>query len=347
MPEKDIVVIGASAGGIYALRELVGALPDGFRAAVFVVMHTSPQSPGVLGEILARAGSLPAANARNGERIEPGRIYVAPPDHHLVLEPGVVRVTRGPKENRFRPAVDPLFRSAAQVYGPRVTGVILTGGLDDGTSGLWAVKRLGGTAVVQDPGEAFVPSMPLSALAHVEVDYCLPLAEIAPLLVRLAAAPDPRPAGEEGELPVAQEVNKGLDVEIRIAKEEGALEAGVIKLGEPSPLACPECHGVLLRLKEGERERYRCHTGHAYSAESLLSEIRDASETALWNAIRSFEEGVLLMSHLAEHLRASGDARAAAFTAELREAQRQVETLRRMVMSPGRAAGGNGGGPPA
>src|SRR5215210_6092081 len=177
MPGRDIVVVGTSAGGVEALRVLVGGLPADFAGSVFVVMHTAPDSPGVLAQILDRSGPLPAANASNRERIRPGRIYVAPPDSHLLLEPGVVRVTHGPKENRFRPAIDPLFRSAAQTYGPQAIGVILTGGLDDGTAGLWAIKRLGGTALVQDPEEALVDSMPRSALRHVEVDYCLPLVE--------------------------------------------------------------------------------------------------------------------------------------------------------------------------
>src|SRR5215207_10858312 len=187
MSGRDIVVIGTSAGGVEALRALVGGLPADFPGSVFVVMHTAPDSPGVLAQILERSGPLPAAHASNRERIRPGRVYVAPPDMHLLLEPGVMRLTRGPKENRFRPAIDPLFRSAAAVYGPRVVGIILTGGLDDGTSGLWAVKRLGGVAVVQDPDEAFMPSMPQSALEQVEGDYKLPVAEIPGGLARLAS----------------------------------------------------------------------------------------------------------------------------------------------------------------
>src|SRR5687767_3732333 len=157
MAVDRIVVIGASAGGVDALRAIVAALPADFPAPICVVVHTSPQSPSILDQILDRAGPLTAAAACNGERIRPGRIYVAPPDCHLVIEPGVLRVTRGPKENRFRPAVDPLFRSAAQVYGPAATGVVLTGNLDDGTAGLWAIKQLGGISIVQDPADALFP----------------------------------------------------------------------------------------------------------------------------------------------------------------------------------------------
>src|SRR5690242_679845 len=162
--QKDIVVIGTSAGGIEALRALAAALPHGFPGSILAVQHTSPDSPGVLAEILSRSGPLPATCVTDSEIIRPGRIYVPAPDHHLLVQSGVARATRGPKENRFRPAVDPLFRSAAQSYGPRVVGVILTGSLDDGTAGLFAVKKLGGTAIVQDPQDALFPSMPLSAL---------------------------------------------------------------------------------------------------------------------------------------------------------------------------------------
>ena len=278
---RDIIVIGASAGGIEALRGLVAGLPADLAASVFVVLHTSADSPGLLAEILARAGALPALNATEGERIRPGQIYVAPPDHHLLIEPGVVRVTRGPRENRFRPAIDPLFRSAAQTYGPRVVGVILSGYLDDGTAGLWVVKRLGGAAVVQDPADALVDSMPRSALRHVEVDYCVPLAEMAELLLRLTDEP-----GDVG----AYEMPEEPRIEVSIAKAEQALEAGVLRLGEPSNYACPECHGVLLQLNEENRIRFRCHTGHAYSAESLVAEMDEAIEESLWNAIRSVEE---------------------------------------------------------
>lgn len=291
---KDIIVIGTSAGGIEALRQLVGALPHDLQASIFVVLHTSPESPGLLADILDRYGNLAALTAKDGERIQKGRLYVPPPDRHLLVEPGVVRVTRGPKENRFRPAIDPLFRSAAQTYGPRVIGVILTGYLDDGTAGLWTVKQLGGTAVVQDPKDALVPFMPLNALIHVKVDYCLPLQEIAPLLVRLTTAA----TEDKGVFPVPKEV----EIEVNIAKEQKAIDAGVLSLGEPSNYACPECHGVLLQMKEGTLFRFRCHTGHAYSLESLLADITEKMDDALWNSIRAFEEGELFMRHMAEHL---------------------------------------------
>jgi two-component system chemotaxis response regulator CheB len=325
MSGKDIVVVGTSAGGVEALRTLVGGLPADFPGSVFVVMHTAPDSPGVLAQILDRAGPLPASHAENRERIRPGRVYVAPPDSHLLLEPGIVRVTHGPKENRFRPAVDPLFRSAAQVFGPRVVGVVLTGGLDDGTSGLWAIKRLGGTAVVQDPDEAFMPSMPLSAINRVEVDYTLPVAQVAPLLARLASTS----VAEQGGYEVPEE----LKIEVGIAKEDRGLDLGLAKIGTPSIFACPECHGTLLQLKENGRTRYRCHTGHAYSADSLLSEITEGVEVSLWNAIRSIDESVMLLRHMAEHVREAenGAEVAEQFLEKAKEAERRSRLVRRAV----------------
>ena len=325
MAGRDIIVVGTSAGGVEALRTLVTGLPQDFSGAVFVVMHTSPDSPRVLAQILDRWGPLPAGYATSGENIRPGHVYVAPPDRHLLVEPGRMRVTHGPRENRFRPAIDPLFRSAAQVYGPRVVGVVLTGGLDDGSSGLWAIKRLGGTAVVQDPEEAFMPSMPLSALGQVEVDYTLPLAEIAPLLVRLTRTS----VAEQGGYEVPEELN----IEVSIAKEERTRAGDLSKLGTPSVFACPECHGTLLQLKENGRTRYRCHTGHAFSADSLLAEITDNVETSLWNAIRAIDESAMLLRHMAEHVREAenGADVAEQFLEKAKEAERRSGIVRRAV----------------
>jgi two-component system, chemotaxis family, protein-glutamate methylesterase/glutaminase len=316
----DIIVVGASAGGIEALRTLIGALPADLSASLFIVVHTSPEAPSLLADILNASGKLPVTNATDGERIQKGRIYVAPPDRHLLVEPNRVRVTRGPKENRFRPAIDPLFRSAAQTYGPRVVGIILTGYMDDGTAGLWTVKQLGGTAIVQDPADALVPFMPLSALTHVKVDYCVPLEEIAPLLVSLTT----EAVEVEGEI----EVPKEVEIEINIAKEQKALDAGVLQLGEPSNYACPECHGVLLQMKDGTLFRFRCHTGHAYSVESLLADITEKMDDALWNSIRAFEEGELFMRHMAEHLSHGEGSHSESFLKRAEEAKRRANLMR-------------------
>lgn len=325
MPGRDIIVVGASAGGVEALRTLVASLPKEFPGTVFIVMHTAPDSPGVLAQILDRASPLPARVAANRERFRPGHVYVAPPDHHLLLEPGMMRLTRGPKENRFRPAIDPLFRSAAQVYGPRVVGVILTGGLDDGVSGLWAIKRLGGLAVVQHPDEAFMPSMPLNAIAQVEIDHTLPLAEIPPLLARLASTTIAAQGGYE--------VPEELNIEVKIAMEENALESGVMRLGSPSVFTCPECHGTLLQLKENGRTRYRCHTGHAFSADSLLADLTESVEETLWSAIRSIDESAMLMRHMAEHVREADTGAAERFIAKAHDAERRSGLVRKAVFA--------------
>jgi two-component system chemotaxis response regulator CheB len=325
-PAKHLVVVGASAGGIDALRELFSRFPADFAAPIAVVLHTSPQSPGILHEILSRAGPLPALSAASGMRIEPGHVYVAPPDHHLLVEPGRFIVTKGPRENRFRPAIDPLFRSAAQVYGPGAVGVVLTGNLDDGTAGLWAIKQLGGTAIVQDPHDALFPSMPTSAILNVTVDYVLPLAEIARVLARLTAGPVQPPA------PAPAATDGPVDIEIRIAKEEDPLDAGLERIATPSPFACPECHGVLLKLKEAGRTRFRCHTGHAYSLDSLVAEMDDAIEGAMWNAVRVLHEGAMLVSHMLQHLDGSQDEPARAALAErARDLHRRADTVREML----------------
>ena len=322
---NQIVVVGASAGGIEALRSLVSALPATFPTPICVVLHIAPESPGVLHEILSRAGPLVATNAVSGELLRAGRIYVAPPDCHLVIEPGKVCVTKGPKENRFRPAIDPLFRSAAQVYGPGVIGVVLTGSLDDGSGGLWAVKQLGGTAIVQDPAEALYPDMPRNAMRHVNVDHVVRLAEVAPLLVRLTAGPVQ--ARTPGPIP------PHVSTEVKIAMEQNPIDAGLEGIGEPSRFACPECHGVLLRIKDGANARFRCHTGHAYSGASLIAAVNEQIEGSLWTSIRALEEGQLLLCEMAVHLEATNSPHADELRARADEAKRHSDALRRIVTS--------------
>ena len=323
MPSRRVVVIGASSGGIEALRTVVSGLTPQFDAPICVVLHMAPDSPGMLGAILSGAGPLKAVMAEDGERLIEHHIYVAPPDHHLLLEPGTLRVTRGPKENRFRPAIDPLFRSAAQVYGPGAIGIVMTGRMDDGTAGLAAIKQLGGIAIVQDPKEALWPSMPASALRHVAVDYCLPLSGIAPLLTDILAEPV---VGRAEAMP------EELNVEVKIAKAENALEAGLGQIAEPSSFACPECHGVLLRLKRASPERFRCHTGHAFSADSLVGALNDDIEGALWSAVRALEEGALLLEELSRHTRDHHDAATAEqLAAQGAESRRQSEAVRQIL----------------
>jgi len=324
MAHRDIVVLGASAGGIEALSIVVGNLPRDFESAVFIAWHSPPFSRSLLPEVLERSARLPVAHAIHAEPVHNGRVYVAPPDHHMLLEEGRVRLTRGPKENRFRPAVDPLFRSAAYAYGPRVVGVVLSGALDDGTAGLWAIKDQGGKAIVQDPREARHPSMPLSALQHVEIDYKLPAAKIAGTLVALSR----EPVGDAGVFPISDK----LEIEARIERDGRSLEAGVLKLGQPSPFTCPECGGVLLQIKDGSLLRFRCHTGHAYSVDSLLASLAETGEKALWSAFRALEERVILLTHLSQHARENNQPeRAASLHVEAERAQERADVIRRMA----------------
>jgi two-component system chemotaxis response regulator CheB len=296
MPRRDIYVVGASVGGVVALQRLVSGLPSDFPGSVFVVLHMSPHSMGILPDILARAGPLPAGNAQHGEKIEPGRIYVAPPDRHLLLvQAGRMQLGHGPKENGFRPAVDPLFRSAAFTYGLRATGIVLTGGLDDGTAGLWAIKQAGGLAIVQDPAEAEAPSMPRSALRHVSVDYCLGIDAIAALLPKLAAEPYQVQPTAEGMLAMSKDVA----IEVRVAADERNREGGIIDLGTPSLFTCPECHGSLLEVRDAVPPRFRCHTGHAFTAVSLEAELSGNIEMTAWNTVRALEEHAMLLNEMA------------------------------------------------
>jgi len=305
MAKKDIVVIGASAGGMDALQKLVATLPAGTRASLFVVWHLSPGVRSVLPEVLTRNGPLPASHPKDGDRIEPGRIYVAPPDHHMLLERGYIRVAKGPKENRFRPAVDPLFRSAAYVFGTRAVGIVLSGALDDGTSGLWTIKMRGGTAVVQDPADAMHRSMPLNALENVQVDYKATAAEMGPLIAKLAL----EDSGPAIELP--ERDRHLLEHEVRIAQQEEALAEHILEYGELSPFTCPECHGVLTQLRDGRVVRYRCHTGHAFSASTLLEATTEQVEARLWDAVRAYDETIMLLNKMGEELVKAGNTKAA------------------------------------
>jgi len=323
--------MGASAGGFEAFKQVVEALPADFQASVFIVWHMAPDIRGVLPQVLNRVNTIYAAHAYDNEPIEPNRIYVAPPDHHLLVERGRVRVTRGPKENRFRPAVDPLFRSAAYAYDQCVIGVILSGALDDGTAGLWTVKHRGGVAIVQDPNDAQVPSMPENALREVGVDYVVPLAEVANLLVRLSQ----EAIEETEETPeVVMQEDKRTELEIRIAAQDNALEGGIMKFGELTPFTCPECHGVLSALKDGQRTRFRCHTGHAFSADALLATVTEQIEESLWSAIRGVEESVMLLNHLGDHFAEMNETPLAAlYFQKAKEAEARANLVRKAVLS--------------
>jgi two-component system, chemotaxis family, protein-glutamate methylesterase/glutaminase len=323
-PRHDIMVIGASAGGIGALKVLLEGLPPDLPAALFIVQHLAPEVTSYLPQILTRAGPLPAAHPQDGEPIRPGRIYVAPPDAHLTLGRGQVQVRKGTKEHGVRPAIDPLFRSAARAYGPRVVGVILSGLLDDGTAGLIAVKVEGGIAVVQDPAEAAFAAMPRHALRYLEVDYCRPLAEIPPVLVRLAQTPA---ATKESE----RTADMGEWTEALIQQQVTAVERGEV-IDRPALASCPDCGGIIWRFQEGEFTQLQCREGHRYTAESFLARQGEALEQALWAVVRMLDERATCIRALAHHARAHQDhAGAATWEREAHEVQRKAEVLRQLL----------------
>jgi two-component system chemotaxis response regulator CheB len=321
MKPRRLIVMGASAGGFDPLKVILAGLPADLAAAILIVVHIPPDSPGFLPRVFGRICALPVDHAMDGDPLRTGQVYFAPPDRHIVIEDGCVRVSRGPKENFSRPAIDPLFRSAAQYFGRRTIGVVLSGCLDDGTAGCWTIKRRGGVTIAQDPAEAIFPSMPRSACAYVEMDYCLPAREIATVLISQTAGLEPNTE----EHPVTKE----LEVETAIAKGGDALSLGVMDLGTSTPYTCPECHGVLLALKEGGTPRFRCHTGHAYSLSSLLSEVTSNGENSLWNATREIEEGIMLMEHASRHLLEKGNRSGAELLAsKAKSSEARVRLLR-------------------
>ena len=329
MATHDIIVIGASAGGVQALSELVGELPPHLPAAVFIVLHIPGNVPSLLPTILSREARLPVAHAVDGEKIQQGRVYVAPPNQHLLIHGDQVRLVHGPKENFHRPSIDTLFRSAARWAGPRVIGVVLTGARDDGSGGMRAIKQRGGIAVVQDPSEAPFPSMPLSVIQDVQVDHSVPLAELAPLLNRLSY----QTAKDEGRYPVSDQI----EIETRIAQqdmESDELIAGVEKLGRISKLTCPDCHGALWEIDDNEMLRYRCHVGHAYSLESLNEGQSGMLEQALWSAVRALEEQMVLADRIVDRARKANQMRAARmFGQRAREAEEHSSLIRQLLLS--------------
>ncbi|MGN6375556.1 MAG: chemotaxis protein CheB [Sphingomonas sp.] len=286
---RNIVVIGASSGGVEALSRIVSDLPADLNASIFIVLHVGATGSR-LDQLLARKSLLPVIRPADGEQIVTGRIYVAPPDLHMVLEHGHIRLLRGPKENFSRPAVDPLFRSAAIEFGTRVIGIVLTGHLDDGSAGLMAIKDRGGVAIVQDPGEAVAASMPRSAAACVKVDHLCRLGDIAPLIEGYDPSDLPMPA-----VPHLMEVEHRLTAMEVFMAEEKELE----RLGTASPLTCPECGGVLYQLRDDRLLRFRCRVGHAVSARTLLAHLAESRETAVWSSIRALTEEAVLLRQFA------------------------------------------------
>lgn len=323
-----IVAVGASAGGVEALAKLFALLPARLDAPILVVQHLSPNYVSELPKILNTHTSMPAVFAVDGSELENGRIYIAPPDHHLLVKDSRICVTRGPKENRFRPSVDALFRSVAYTYREKAIGIVLSGALDDGTAGLWSIKNFRGTVIIQEPAEAQFDSMPLSAREQVDIDYCLPVGEISRLLCRITEKPVMKgPNSQVGE-------EKRIGMEVSIAVEGDAFRKGIMEEAELTPFTCPECHGVLVQIKEGKIIRYRCHTGHGYSRSALLAAIAEKVDESYWGAMKSLEEASMLLNHMGRELRDQGEHQAAAlFFREEKSANEQSHQLRHVLLN--------------
>ena len=322
MPANHIVVIGASAGGLQALTDLVEHIPAGVGDAFFVALHTNSEANSLLPEILGRKAKIPVAFAQHGESIKAGTIAVAPPNQHLLVMKNRLILNRGPKENGFRPAVDPLFRTAARAHGERVIGIILSGALDDGTYGLKMVKDHGGIAVVQDPDEATHPSMPLSALQIVHADHVLRAADIGRLIAKLSSQ------SSEGVVPMGRREER----EPQDPGEHTGVEEMDRDFGPASGLTCPDCGGALWEITNGELTRYRCHVGHQYTTESLDAGHQQVVEGALWSAVRVLEEHSDLRRRMAKRAEERGlEVVSSGFAESADESERQANTIRQLL----------------
>jgi two-component system chemotaxis response regulator CheB len=320
---RKIVVVGASAGGLEAVDRLVGALPTDLRASIFIVQHMAPQnSAEPLLRRLSRHKAFQPKLAENGDRFKPGRIYIAPPDNHLLVKKSTMLVTKGASENRHRPAIDPLFRSAAVSHRARVIGVVLTGMLDDGTAGLIAIKKCGGATVVQDPGDAAYSGMPLSALNNADVDFCVPLAEMGALLATLVS----RRPGRSKAVP------SDVRTEAVIAERVLSDVSQVNGLGEQVPYNCPGCGGVLWEMDAVGQKRYRCHTGHSYTGATLLASQSEKIEEILWVCLRMFEERKNLLVSMTKAARTEALQRSTRQRAK--ETQGYIDRIRGMLLEP-------------
>ncbi|EYD74235.1 protein-glutamate methylesterase [Rubellimicrobium mesophilum DSM 19309] len=337
MDTRDIIVIGGSSGATAPLKTILGALPTDLPAAVFIVLHIPARSLGILTTVAQAAGRLPVRPAADGMPIELGHIYLGVPDRHLLLVDGHIRLGRGPRENMARPAIDPLFRSAAVSYGSRVVGVLLSGLLNDGAAGLSAIKRCGGLALVQDPQDAIADAMPLAALQAVTADLVAASGRIGDVLSDLVR----EPAGPR--VPIPPEIRLEVDIAAGERVDSGVLR----RFADPAALICPDCGGVMSQVREPGPLRFRCQVGHAKTAEVLAYEQENAVDEALRVALRIIEERAELVSRMAEDGRKTGRRAVAEMYQERAEEYRHyADTLRRAVlMSMGRAepSGDEGG----
>ncbi|WP_062389573.1 chemotaxis protein CheB [Pseudomonas abietaniphila] len=324
---RNIIVIGASAGGVDALRVLFRCLPADLPVAFLVVLHIPPHSPSELARILSRETDMPVISVEANQSLRASTVYVASADHHLLLAKEGVRITRGPKECRVRPSIDVLFRSASVAYESRVIGVLLSGALDDGTAGLWAIKDRDGLVLVQDPNEATYDSMPRSAIQHVETDFIGTLTELADHIATSVAAPL---KGSE-----TRPLNQRHMIETSISENGNGLEAGVMNIGKISSYTCPDCHGVLVQIEEGSIVRFRCHTGHAFSVKTLIAEVNTAIDNGLWDTLRAVEERIMLLRQMGDLAEAQGSGKDAEFCrSQARNAEERLKPLRELVLDP-------------
>ncbi|MEB2776413.1 chemotaxis protein CheB [Algoriphagus sp. D3-2-R+10] len=294
----QVVVVGTSAGGLSALKKLISQLPKDFPLPVLIVRHISPDATGnVLLDELNKLNTLKCQHAKSGNNLKPGYLYLAPSDHHLLIGENLkMLVTKGAHENRSRPAIDPLFRSAAVAFGAGVIGILLTGYLDDGTAGMKAIKRCGGTCIVQDPDEAEYPDMPRNALNNIKVDYSLPIAEMGALLHKIIPL----------KLKKQKSIPEDVLIEAKIAERVLSDLSSVNKLGDQVPFNCPGCGGVLWKVGKDSNLRFRCHTGHSYTAAFLLAEQTNKIEETMWTALRMFEEHKNLLTEIARGQQGAG-----------------------------------------
>lgn len=323
MARRDIIVVGASAGGIEALRSLTRQLPAGLPATVLVVVHIASAVPSQLAEIFSKVTPLKTAQAAPGQVLSPGHLYFAPPDLHMLVHDGHIHLTRGPRENRVRPAIDPLFRSAAVHAGPRVIGIVLTGFLDDGAAGLLAVKRCGGTTIVQDPQDAENPDMPRSAIRAAPPDFILPVSRMGLVLEQLT-----REEVSQRFL-IPPDLAGELSMNLEMSPDDQRLNAW----GELVAMNCPECGGPIWEHRDGGMRRYRCLVGHAFSGKTMLAEQSVAVEEALWTGVQKLEEHARTLARLAEDEERSGNLWMA-FAEQAAATREKAQVVRSLLTSP-------------
>jgi two-component system, chemotaxis family, protein-glutamate methylesterase/glutaminase len=327
---RDIVVIGASAGGVQVLLDLAAQLPEQFPAPILVVLHVGAHRS-VLPELMNARDGNRALHPADGAALQPGMIYVAPPDQHMLVDEHRIRLYHGPKENHARPAIDPLFRTAALAHGPRVIGVVLSGRLDDGTAGLQAIKHCGGLAVIQDPVDAEHPDMPASALAHVRIDRCIAASQLAPTLEALVGTPvAPDVPASVSEDPAREHLLREQAVSAGAGDPMEHLNA----IGHRSRFSCPECAGVLWEIDGSRPRRYRCHTGHSFTLRSLAYTQDQRTDDALWSAMRALQEREALQRSLADAAERDNGGRAGeALATAAGRTHEHARQLRRMIQS--------------